>query len=163
MGLHGGIKLAHFQCCANCWYRFQTQLAGPGLAFLWDHLVAGRSIMPGAGMAEMASAASHSLLQEAVPGRALCLTGASIPSPGILASQAGTLMDCLVHAAEGTVELSTVTAKGTGDSLLSLYLPQQACLPRKDSCSRYVPLSFTHKGLQSTRRPLAVRMRPARV
>ena len=99
------------------WGRFQTQLAGPGLAYLWDHMVAGRSIMPGAGMAEMASAASHSLLREAVPGQALCLTGASIPSPGILSTQAGTLMDCSVRAAEGAVELSTVSAKGTGEPL----------------------------------------------
>ena len=95
--------------------RFQTQLAAPDLAYLWDHMVAGRSIMPGAGMAEMASAASHSLLRELLPSQALCLTGAAIPSPGILSAQAGTLMDCLVRTGEGAVELSTVTAKGTGE------------------------------------------------
>ncbi|PNH09060.1 hypothetical protein TSOC_004371, partial [Tetrabaena socialis] len=76
----------------------QADLRSPRLAHLWDHVVGGKHVFPGAGYFEMAAAAAGSLLlpygMEAdgaaaakAGGRAsyaVALTGATIPSPLIL-------------------------------------------------------------------------------
>ena len=41
--------------------RLTAQLAAPATMYLWDHIVAGRSILPGAAMLEMALAAGRAL------------------------------------------------------------------------------------------------------
>lgn len=48
---------------SRCWggRRLGAQLGGPALALLQDHIVAGRSILPGAAMFEMAAAAGRAL------------------------------------------------------------------------------------------------------
>jgi hypothetical protein len=41
--------------------RLTVQLAAPATMYLWDHIVAGRSILPGAAMLETALAAGRAL------------------------------------------------------------------------------------------------------
>ena len=60
-----------------------VDLGRPCLSFLWDHIVLGRSIMPGAAYFEMASSASWSLCTSESPH---AIVGISVPAPLALGS-----------------------------------------------------------------------------
>lgn len=86
----------------------------PDLAYLLDHVVAGRSIMPGAGMFETTLAAAQSLLPDMPPvaeqadsSGVYGLTAAVIPQAVLLKAAAGrgSLLRCTVTASTGAVEL----------------------------------------------------------
>ena len=91
----------------------------PALAYLLDHVVAGRSIMPGAGMFETGLAAAQALLPDAPPAaerleRAGGLTAAVIPQAVLLKAAAGrgSLLRCTVTAVTGDVELGGQSGAG---------------------------------------------------
>ena len=86
-------------------------LGVPALAYLLDHVVAGRSIMPGAGMFETGMAAAQSLLPDdqltAGGTGAFGLTSATIPQAVLLKAASGKagMLRCTVTAVTGDVEL----------------------------------------------------------
>ena len=91
--------------------RFEVDLGVPDLAYLLDHVVAGRSIMPGAAMFETGLAAAQSLLPDPPPateqsdGGEHGLAAAVIPQAVLLKATASRLLRCTVMAATGAVEL----------------------------------------------------------
>ena len=89
--------------------RFSAALKAPGLAFLWDHVVAGRSIMPGAGMMELTSMQGRMLAPE---GSHICLLGASIPAPIVLSGASVPPVEGSLDCSSGAVELQTLSAGG---------------------------------------------------
>ncbi len=108
---------------------FQADLSHPLLAHLWEHVVGGQHIFPGAGYMEMAAAAARLVLlphldadsdTSEAGGMDLALTDASIPSPLVLPSLgegakavALPVLLCTVDVATGRVVVSSTTA---GDS-----------------------------------------------
>jgi len=97
--------------------RFATPLASPPLAHLWDHIVGGRPILPGAGMMEAAAAAAAALAH--APARAGAnaptLAGVAIAAPVPLPLDRGTslVLECSVGADGGVI----VGAAGRGACL----------------------------------------------
>ncbi len=91
--------------------RFEVDLGVPDLAYLLDHVVVGRSIMPGAAMFEAGLAAAQSLLPDAPPaaeqsdGGEHGLAAAVIPQAVLLKAAGGRLLQCTVTAPTGAVEL----------------------------------------------------------
>lgn len=59
----------------------EANLSQPGLAFLWDHRVAGRELFPAAAMLELATAAVAAIAAAAPKERHPALVGVSIPAP----------------------------------------------------------------------------------
>ena len=92
--------------------RFAPQLKAPALSFLWDHVVAKRSIMPGAGMFEMTACAARSLAPE---GARIGLTGVTIPSPLALSGAAAPAAEALLDCRTGAVQLITLSGRGPGE------------------------------------------------
>jgi hypothetical protein len=88
--------------------RLQAPLASAQLAFLLDHIVQGTPIMPGAGMLETATASCRALLPDAA-ARALCLTGAAIPAPVVLAPGSALVLECHVTAGTGELQLRSTS------------------------------------------------------
>lgn len=91
-------------------------LGVPALAYLLDHVVARRSIMPGAGMFETSLAAAQSLLPDpqsaaemaaSDSGGGYGLTAAVIPQAVLLKPTTGraAVLRCTVTAATGDIEL----------------------------------------------------------
>ena len=66
--------------------QLQAKLGTATLTYLWDHIVAGRSLLPGAAMLEAALAAARLLLESSSPAAAptLALCGSIIPEPLVL-------------------------------------------------------------------------------
>ena len=93
--------------------RFASDLRAPALAFLWDHVVAGRSIMPGAGMMEFTTVQGRMLAPDNEP---VCLLGASIPGPIVLSGAAVPPVEGSVDCRSGAVELQTHSASGASCS-----------------------------------------------
>ena len=82
----------------------------PALAYLWDHQVSGKALVPGAAFLELAAAAAHLPL----PGSSqagVVLTAATIPAPLVLPAPAQKLsapaMLCTLSAASGSVEIAS--------------------------------------------------------
>ncbi|DBA84018.1 TPA: hypothetical protein ACH3X1_006502 [Trebouxia sp. C0004] len=61
----------------------EANLAAPSAAYLWDHIVADRSLMPGAGSFDLACSAAK-LLAATSSQSAIALVGATLPSPLLL-------------------------------------------------------------------------------
>ncbi len=89
------------------------QLGSSTLGYLMDHIVAGRSIMPGAAMFEMAAAAGRTAADTAA-GRDLCLLGVAIPAPVVLHLGAQQTVECTLDWRSGAVQLQKV-ASGQGE------------------------------------------------
>ena len=87
------------------------QLKVAALSFLWDHMVAKRSIMPGAGMFEITTCSARSLAPE---GSLIGLTGVAIPSPVVLSGVAVPGAEASLDCRTGAVELATLSGKGSG-------------------------------------------------
>ena len=71
--------------------------------------MAGRSIMPGAGMMEFTVQQGRMLAPE---GQAICLLGASIPAPIVLSGAAVPAVEGSVDCHSGAVKLQTRSAGG---------------------------------------------------
>ena len=93
--------------------RMAMHLMDNRLAFLCDHVVAGRPILPGAAMLEMASAAGRTL---ALDGTAdvmnMAVVEAAIPAPVLLGATGGAQLECSLTLASGGLELQAVKAAG---------------------------------------------------
>lgn len=133
--------------------RFETELTfSPALAYLWQHRVSGRAIMPGAAMLEAGFAAAASLLPGEVQGTA-ALVNAGIAAPLLLVclgsgkTLAAQTLLLKVQQYDGVVELSSRTAHGRP----ALHLSASACdaaVPRKPHAAAvYVPLPVAASAL----------------
>ena len=95
--------------------RFESSLAHSQHAYLWQHIVSGRSILPGAAMVEAPYAAVAVLLPEEQLGSA-SLQGAAIAAPLLLkqpfASSDSLVLHMAVQHATGAVQLSSRPADG---------------------------------------------------
>ena len=90
--------------------RLETHLSKAALAYLWDHRVAGRALLPAAAMLEMAAAAAAALAQAAGLPDVPALLAAAIPAPLALgmAAPAGALALCAaLSVAQGRVTISS--------------------------------------------------------
>lgn len=107
-------------------------LGVPALAYLLDHVVARRSIMPGAGMFETCLAAAQSLLPDmhsaadmaaSASGGGYGLTAAVIPQAVLLKPTTGraAVLQCMVTSATGDIELG-------GQSGMHQHLTQNSCV-----------------------------------
>lgn len=85
------------------------QLESSTLGYLMDHIVAGRSIMPGAAMFEMAAAAGRTVADSAA-GRELCLLSVAIPAPVVLHVGAQQTVECTLNWRTGAVQLQKVAS-----------------------------------------------------
>ena len=83
------------------------------LAFLLDHIVAGRPILPGAAMLEMASAAGRTLAQDgAADAVTVAIVDAAIPAPVLLSATAGLQLHCSLVMGSGGLALQASTGAG---------------------------------------------------
>ncbi len=90
-----------------------VRLTDNRLAFLLDHVVAGRPILPGAAMLEMASAAGRTLAQEgAADAVADAIVDAAIPAPVLLSATADVQLECSLAMGSGQLELQASTETG---------------------------------------------------
>lgn len=89
------------------------QLASSALGYLLDHIVAGRSILPGAAMFEMAAAAGRTA-SDAAAGRDVGLLDVAIPAPVILQVGARQSVECVMHWGSGSVQLQSTAPSGQG-------------------------------------------------
>ena len=90
--------------------RLEARLSKAALAYLWDHRVAGRVLLPAAAMLEMAAAAAGALAQAAGLPDVPTLLAAAIPAPLALgmAAPAGALALCAaLNMAQGRVTISS--------------------------------------------------------
>lgn len=103
--------------------RFAAPLTSEALAYLLDHRVAGRSLLPGAAMFEAAAAAGRTLAGPVADGQAatgladtdLCLSNVAIPAPVVLAAGGGGVaLECAVDCRAGAVQLAQAPAGGLG-------------------------------------------------
>lgn len=92
--------------------RFVAQLAHPALAYLLDHIVAGRALLPGAAMLEATAAAGCTLTD--APGVSPCLAGVSIPAPMVMQARKLQALGCTVDISRGTVQLQEESLAGPG-------------------------------------------------
>ena len=108
------------------------------LAFLWDHVVAGRPILPGAAMLEIASAAARTLaLDGAADDFDTAVMEAAIPAPVLLAATDSAMLQCTVAAWSGQLELQASIRTGEAPSTTSLFSShEQAVLRRRPCCWR---------------------------
>ena len=90
--------------------RLETRLSRPSLAYLWDHQVAGRALLPAAAMLEMAAAAAATLAQAAGLPEAPALLAAAIPAPlalDINASTGALALCAALSMAQGRVAIGS--------------------------------------------------------
>jgi hypothetical protein len=80
-----------------------VQLVANNLTYLLDHIVAGRSIMPGAAMFETSAAAAQTLAESA--GQGVCLLGVTIPAPVLLHAAQPQTLECFVDCRTGSIHL----------------------------------------------------------
>lgn len=101
--------------------RFAVALSSSAAqAYLWDHAVSGRALLPGTAMLEMAGAAGASLAEAAAPWLAVAVTRAAFAAPCLLpaASHGGSrllLLEVELSAATGAAELCSA-GSGSGAS-----------------------------------------------
>ena len=93
-----------------------SKLAEPRLAFLWDHMVGGKVLLPGAAMLEAAAAAGRVLLSSAASAAntlGLSITGISIHAPLVLpdnlAAAAGSTLQVKVSLRDGSLQLASAS------------------------------------------------------
>lgn len=92
---------------------FETDLLQPKHAYLWDHAVAGRPLLPGAAFLEAAAGSLQAAAAAAGSAEALLLTAVAIPAPLELPAlateqQRHLLLQCQVDAASGRVRLASL-------------------------------------------------------
>ena len=115
--------------------RFTAPLASEALAYLLDHRVAGRSLLPGAAMFEAVAAAGRTLAGAAADGHAaaalagadLCLVRVAIPAPVLLTAGGGGALECAVDCRAGAVQLAQAPAGGGGASAADPLSELHAC------------------------------------
>ena len=115
-------QVAQFLVCR----RFSAHLGNSWLDYLWDHLVGGRSILPGAAMLEMA-AASGQLLLEGAEARGseknMALIEAAIPAPVVLSLDKIPSLDCTIQPRTGQLQIQSGQINCFGASVTSAMQP----------------------------------------
>lgn len=98
---------------------FTGQLTHVAVAFLWDHIVAGRSILPGAAVMEFAAASGSALADSLLTtsNAKLGLDAATIPAAVILTASpaTGPSLESRVDTKAGSLEIASY-AKGKTQS-----------------------------------------------
>ena len=94
--------------------RFLVQLSQPALSYLMDHIVAGRSLLPGAAMFEATTAAGCTLAEKSSVD--LCLADISIPSPVVMQSGVSQELACIVNVNRGTLALQGNMGSAPGEA-----------------------------------------------
>ena len=111
------LLVMHVTCRKTGAGRFECGLAAnPGMAFLWQHQVSGRAILPGAAMFEAAFAAAAVLLPE---GSAVGLVAASISAPVLLKSPSAEAPDTRQRGSLPGQMLIVAVQRDTGAGELS--------------------------------------------
>jgi hypothetical protein len=106
-------RSSHVMKCLNVTvYRTVVRLGTPALHFLWDHVVAGRPILPGAAMFETFAAAACTLAEGS--GLEVCLTGLAIPAPVPLSTSAAPVVECALNYVTGEMQLANLALTGPG-------------------------------------------------
>lgn len=121
--------------CGCSLRRFALQLASERLAYLLDHVVAGRPLLPGAAMFEAAAAAGRTLASTAdgVPSPAmggsgaaameLCLTSVAIPAPVLLGTAPDqALLEVVVDCRGDAVQLARLPNASVGGGEIAHYI-----------------------------------------
>ena len=94
--------------------RFLVQLSQPVVSYLMDHIVAGRSLLPGAAMFEATTAAGCTLAGRS--GVDLCLADISIPSPVVMQSGMSQELACIVDINQGSLALQGNARSAPGEA-----------------------------------------------
>lgn len=112
----------------------QARLQVAALAYLWDHRVQNRALLPGAAMLETAVAAGM-LLMPSKGEAAVALASISIPAPLILYDRSGSgspahsiVLGTTVDAASGRLAVGSTSAAGTGATHLTGSFAYAACI-----------------------------------
>ena len=114
----------------------EAQLLGPALAYPWDHRVAGRPLLPGSALLEVALAAGHSLLGSAAPGGlSLAAQRCSISAPLALSGSPG----AMVLQAEVALPEGSVTVRSKASRTAHLASAVRQCPARLELPSAGVP------------------------
>ncbi|KAK9803914.1 hypothetical protein WJX72_004698 [[Myrmecia] bisecta] len=87
----------------------QTYMSRACLAYLLDHHIQNRALLPGAAMFEMAAAAAQTLAGNPTNGRSLIL-GITISAPMVLTPGADALLSCAVSYESGRLEIRSGSA-----------------------------------------------------
>ncbi len=94
----------------------EANLAAPSAAYLWDHIVADRSLMPGAGSFDLACSAAK-LLTAASSQSTTVLLDAALPSPLLLpqhtAKSGAVTVQVSVNSSDGQVRVATGSLQQT--------------------------------------------------
>lgn len=86
---------------------FQTHLSRAALAFMLEHRVGGKPLMPGAAMFDLSCSAGMCLL----PSGRVALEGAKIAAPLVLDDPSVETLSCSVSTADGRVEIRSGSAQ----------------------------------------------------
>lgn len=78
--------MLRFSCTG--FIRIEGKLSQPGLAYLWDHRIAGRELLPAAAMLEAASAALAAVARGGAIATPAVLVDVRIPAPLVLPTRA---------------------------------------------------------------------------
>jgi hypothetical protein len=95
---------------------FECHLAQPHHSYLWQHVVKGRPLLPGAAMFEAAAAAAAAAAAEDSEGGRCALVSAAIAAPLLLGtpSGGGAVLTVVVQHGGGAVTLGSVAAAAGG-------------------------------------------------
>jgi NADPH:quinone reductase-like Zn-dependent oxidoreductase/acyl carrier protein len=145
---------------------FEVNLCSSRLAFLWDHLVGGRVVFPGAAYVEMAAAATTALLLPSSAGQAaaVALAGVTIPAPLVLpaqltakhvSSQLFPRLVCSLDARTGQLQIRSVQQTLEAASQLHMMCTAAAVTqPASTAFARHTESTYTSRALlQSTMQP----------
>ncbi len=88
----------------------QSATGGAALAYLWDHRVGGRALMPGTGHMELSTAVARSVMSEASSAQALSLVGLAFTVPQEL-SYAHASVVCKMELVRGSFEIADATPR----------------------------------------------------
>jgi hypothetical protein len=101
--------------------RVEGRLSQASLAYLWDHRIADRVILPAAAMLEMAAAAVNAAFGSSAGQPGPALTGVAIPAPLPLptASTAAPLLAVALDPRKATLSVESTSGRGWGTYLRS--------------------------------------------
>ena len=105
---------------------FEADLLQPKHAFLWDHAVAGRPILPGAAFLEAAAGCLHTAAAAGDDSLRLLITAVTIPAPLELTAAAGAkgkqqlLLQCQVDIASARVRIASLSGGASREHMYGM-------------------------------------------
>lgn len=95
--------------------RFSIVTASSSLAYLMDHQIKGRVLLPGAAMFEMAASAAGTLLDSSAQQQAdMALLNITLHAPLVLEQHANVILSCSVVSVTGRLSVRSVDQQGSG-------------------------------------------------